>query len=725
MKFTWMAKTVAILLGAFGAKELPVDAETKKVNLSAEQEAIAQKVLGTTYQEAIDAINKEILEMADGNLELKAIQDELDAFQKQKALLQGENASEVNRDVAATDGKKPSIEMQIADLRKEYNDMFAKLVNEGVGDQGKVIQITKANQRMQHSTTHLHGSGLEVDAFENRPWNQRAAGTKAGVSNFNDTVDVPILNGDTEHFIRQNPKVLESIFSDITGLPSEWSKETGIIDRVMSGVVGASEITQGNQDGWNPKGKLLIETEEGQVFQKKVDITLRGYELKKMETMWINWLNGNDGSHPWKTTFVGFILSEYMKQQMLDSRIAQINGIYAKTPDGNNLAGANINTQNGLRWLWWYYGDVLQKYKKSDIGAPTPSNIVDHIEKLILTIPEHKRNLQGYEIQLSHTVLKMYRERAGEQLVHNYNTDSGKYEYKESYPVDRPNFKFQPLLDQTNTLFIGITMSKNVQILDFKENEKGEYTLTHDKRDTHVFMDFREGIRFIQVGRKLAEGDPKEFEYQMLYSNAMPVFGSDVKVPLFDDETGIIKLKYPQYYPHFRIVEKDFATDITNVEGVEAGMVVTITGNKQMVASKKVKRNANLLLDTADFNLNTGGTLTLLVQADRKLKELSRTTAPEAAPETSRSFATPVVDVNEGVDFKFNGSITTAITNIINGVEGKQVTIYGTDTVGVDVTLATTTAIKLDSAITLGTSQHYIILKLVNSVWYEVARLTA
>ena len=35
---------------------------------------------------------------------------------------------------------------------------------------------------------------------------------------------------------------------------------------------------------------------------------------------------------------------------------------------------------------------------------------------------------------------------------------------------------------------------------------------------------------------------------------------------------------------------------------------------------------------TADFNLKSGGTLTLFVQADGKVKELSRTAGPAAAP---------------------------------------------------------------------------------------------
>jgi hypothetical protein len=720
MKWKFMGKTVGMLLAVLGLAELPVNAETKEMNLTAEQDEMAKKLLGLSYEEAKASINAEIKASVENDFDLKAVEDELAAMRQKLALDAKEKENPSSRPDA-------SLKEQFAELNAklaERDELFKALIAEGVGDTGKVIQLNKSQMR-QHSSSHLNASGKDFDAFEQRPWNERAAGIKAGSSNFNDQVDVPVLQGDMEHFVRENPKVLESIFEDVTGLPAEWGKLTGIIDRVVSGVVMPSEITQGNQDGWNPKGSVLIEAEEGRVYEKKVDITLRGYQLKKIETMWISWMNGNDGSHPWKTTFVGFLLGEFMKQQMLDSRIAQINGIYVKTPAGNDLAGANINSQNGLRYLWWYYRDVLKQFKPFDIGEPTEENIVDYVEKMIMGIPEHKRDQQGYEIQLSHNWLKAYRSRAGELYVMNYNTDSGKYEYKEMFPVDRPNFKFQPLLDQTNTNFIGITKSKNVEVLEYMENEKGEYTMIHEKRDTNIFMDFREGIRFVTVGRKLLPGDPKEFEYQRVYSNASAVFGSDVKVPLFDDKTGILKLKYPQYYPHVRIVQDDFSKDIADVEGAIPGMVVTITGNASLSAARKVKRNAKLLLDTADFELNTGGTLYLLVQEDGKLKELRRTATPETAASTDKTFATAIVDAKEGSVFRFNGVATTAITSVINGVENKVISIYGTDAVGVDVTLSTTGNIKVDSAATLASEADYIQLTYVGGTWYESKRVIA
>lgn len=715
MKWKFMAKTVGFLLAALGLADLPVSAENQEMNLSAEQEEIAKKLLGESYEDVRKAINGELKEMADSNFDLQSVQAELDAA---RLALAAKTDEQQNVPIAERGDVK--ISAQITALSKQYEDLFAKMANEGVGDTGKVINLNGGKQMRNHSTTHLNASNESFDAFEGRPWNQRAAGViNGGVSNFNDKVDIPLLQGDIEHFVRKNPTSLESIFDDFEGLPKDWGKLTGIIDRVVSGLVVPSEVTQGDNGGWNPKGSVLIEAEEGRVYDKKIDITLTGKKLKEIEKSWLNWMNGNDGSHPWKTTFVGFLLGEYIKQAALDSRIAQINGIFVKSPI--NVTGANINSQNGLRWLWWYNRDVLKKYVAFDMGEPTEANIVDYIEDMITRIPEVKRQQQGYEIELSHFWLKKYRERASLIYQMNYNTDSGKHDYKEMYPVDRPNFKFQPLLDQTNTKFIGITKSKNVEELQFIEREKNQFTLTHDKRDTNIFADFKEGIRFIHVGRKLQAGDPKEFEYQMLYSNNVPVFGNDVRVPLFDKGSSVVELKFPEYFPHLKIVQNDFSTNITDVNGGVTGMIVTIQGLATLAANRLVVDGGDLDLN-GDFQLNTGGTLTMVVQADGKLKELFRTSTPNAAPQTAKTFATAIVDAKEGSVFNFNGGVTTAITSIINGVEGKTIRIYGTDAVGVDVTLSDTGNINVVSNITLDVAAHYIDLINVAGVWYETKR---
>lgn len=720
MKWKFMANTVIFLKTFFDFKELPVNAEKKEVDFSADQEKKLIARFGVDYVDNLKtALNQELKAMHDDNLELKAMQDEIDAM----VALSGLTAEELKSVPTKEDGNQDyaATIKAISEKQAEHTKLLTKVLAEGIGDQGKVIDINK-NKMHNHSATHLNASNEQYDLFERRSWNEKAAGLSAGSSNFNDKVDIPLLQGDIEHFVRKNPTSLESIFNDFETLPTDWAKLSGIVDRVVSGLIAPSELTQGNNNGWNPKGELLIDTETGQVYDKKIDITLTGEKLKSIEKSWLSYLNGSDGSHPWKTTFVGFLLSEYIKQVALDSRIAQVNGIYVKNP--KEITGANINSQNGIRVLWYYFRDVVKQYTAFDMGDPTKENIVDYIKEMIERIPHKERHQQGYEIQLSNDLLLWYRERAGEFYTLQYATDLGKTKYDGMSPLNYPNYKFQPLIDQTNTLFIGITKSKNVENLQYLESEKSQFTVTQEKRDTNMFADFKEGIRFIQVGRKLEAGDPKEFEYQRLYSNSCPVFASDVRVPYFDKGSSIINLKFPEFFPHIEIVQNDYSQNITQITGAVPGQIVTVTGNASLAAARTVVNNANLLL-TAAFNLNNGGTLTLICQDDLKLKEVFRTGAPALAPVTTKTFSTGVIDAKSGMIFNPAASIVAnlAITSIINGSENKTIQINGTDTAGVDITLSDTGNINVASAVTLATSANYIQMTLLNGVWYETKRV--
>lgn len=720
MTFKAMAKTAMAFMMLLGEKKLPIDAENKKLNLDATQRQKIVDALGEDLaQEAINGMDQEIKEMAQNNLDLKAIQDEIAALVKETNLTEEELKDVARSTDGGTNAETLAAIKAIGVKTKEMETTIAKLLTEPVGDSAlEVIKGTGMNRA--HTATHLFGTGKVYDAFDGgRAWNERMRDGGMKATDFNSNGVIPLLQSDLEHFVEDNNGLLESLFNDFRDLPSQWARRSGVLDRVSDGYIIPDEVVQGRADGWSPKGKFKIDSEQGQVYRKKIDITFRGYQLQEIENTWIRSYNKADGSHPWKMSFVGFLLGELIKVQMLDDRMAQINGIYVQSPDGDNMPGAAVNSQNGLRYLWYKHRDVQQKYRPFDIGAPTESNIVDYINTMIEMMPEIERKEQGLEIQLSSKWLKAYLKRAGELYPKMYNTDQGKMNYQLNTPIDYPNFIFQEIIDQTKTDFIAITKSSNIEILDYNVSEKGKFTMTHDKRDTHIFADYRLGIRIKFVGTKLAEGDPRAFEVQKVWSNNMPIFGKDVFAPAFDNQSGILNVPFCNV-----VIDEAWKTDIVSIEGFAAakGAVIRIKGNKALVASKKLKKNTESLLLASDFDLQTGGTIVLYVQADGKFKELSRTTAPEVATTTDVNFATGVLDSKGGNVFRFDGTTTTAIASILNGVEGKTIKIYGTDTASVDVTLADGATIDVASAATLGKSTDYVQLTHVNGVWMETGR---
>ena len=719
MKLKIMAKTFAALSALLGIKELPIDGETKKVNLDAAQRQKIVDALGEKLaDEAINGIDSEIKNMAQENLDLKAIQDEIDALVKESSLTE-EEIKNIAKDEKGDAGTLASLKA-LGDKQKQMAETIAKLINEPEGDKPFEVIRGGGGNKMQHSATHLFGSGKIYDAFEGgRSWNARLRDGGMKATDFNNSGTIPLLESDMEHFVEENSGVLESLFNDFRGLPKEWAERTGVLDRVSDGNIIAGEIVQGRANGWSPKNKFKIASEKGWVYRKKIDISFKGYQLQEIENTWIRNYNKNDGSHPWKMSFIGFLLGELIKQQMVDDRMAQINGIYVESPEGDNMPGAAVNSQNGLRYLWYYYRDVAKQYRAFDSGAPTEANIVDYINTMIEMIPEIERKEQGLEIQLSSKWLKAYLKRAGElrpQLVNNAN-DQSKSLYQTNSPIDYPNFIFQELVDQTKTDFIGITYSKNVQVLEYNASEKGKFTITPDKRDTNIFADYRLGIRFIFVGTKLAEGDPRSFEIQKVWSNNVPVFGNEVFAPAFDDTSGILKMTFPNVE-----VDASWKTAITSIEGATKGSIVRIKGNTGLAASKVLTMNANLLLGS-NFDLASGGTIVLFVQEDGKFKELSRTTEPEVAPTTDVAFTTAILDVKGGTVFNYTGGADVTLTNIINGVEGKTIKIYGTDTADVEVTVAdVTNVINVASSAVLADSNDYVQLTFVDGVWNETGR---
>ncbi|MFL9844731.1 hypothetical protein [Flavobacterium rhizosphaerae] len=728
-KFGKLQKTLAAFMAVLGfSKEddIPINAEEKKLDLTAEQMVALEKALGKApTAQMIKAMDGEIKAALHGNLQLKAIQDELDAILKEQELIQEdlENPEAKTEDDATVSAKLERLNTALSaetKKRKELEATVQELLKDSEGDvPAAIIKLNKAT--MEHSATHLFASGKQYDAFDKRPWNARLrdGGVKATDFTNDSKSTIPTLQGDLEHFVRQNPTVIESLFNDYEELPAEWDRVTNVQDRISSGFVIAAEIVQGRKKGWAPKQKFKFDTEEGKVYRKKIDITFDGYELQEMENTWVGQIKNMEGSHPWKMSFVGFLLSELAKQQKVDDRIAQINGIFSVGGDGDT-PGANVNSQNGLRYLWWYYRDVLKKYRPFNIGLPTEANIVDYIEKAILMIPEENRKDQGLEIQISDRWKRAYNKKAGEIYNLQYSTDQGKKDYSLDHPIDRPNFKFQVLKDQTQTDFIGFTYSKNIQDMQYRPEERNMFTFTFEKRDMHIFADYRRGIRFKFVGTKTVPGDPKEFEKQVLWSNNAPIFSNETKVPVFDDKSGILKVNYPNM-----IIDETWVTDIADIEGnLVPGQIIRITGNASLPSVKNLKDNAKFDLQ-GDYALNTPGTITLFVNEDKTLKELARTTtAPEVAV-TDVGFTEAVIDANEGNVFRFNGEDTTAITNILNGVESQSIKIYGTDTADVDVTLSTTGNIHVTVNATLASAADYIQLTNVAGTWMETKRVIA
>ncbi len=713
MKWKIMAKTVALFSALLGTKEIPIDGEAQTLNLSAEQRQKIVDALGEDLAgEAINGINSEIKNMAQENLNLKAIKDEVDAMVRLSALTEEEL-----KNVAKDGNGAPETVALVQAIAKKNNEQAAqiqKLIADPEGDVPSAI-IQGNSKKITHSASHLFGSTKAYDAFEERNWNARAAGLTTAATNFTDQPTVQKLNNDLDLYFRENPEELKSLHRDNFGLPAFWQKRTKVDDKVADATIATAEISQARKLPWLPKNRQIIKPEEGQIFPIQIDIEYVGYFLQKIEASWLNMMN-KEGSQPYKTSFVRFLVSEIDKKARQEDRIATIKGVYVETPEDATTPGKFINRQNGLLYLAQKARDVDFKYRPFDLGMPTPTNIVDYVDNFIKQLPYDVRTQQGLVLYLSDFWLKAYKRRS--ETLFGTNNDYTGYP---TNPKDYNNIKFEVLVDMEGSDFIFMTFDDNIEILENIPAEKSMYHFEYLKRMIYIWADYKMGVRFLHIGNPVVQGDPLEFSVQTVWSNTAPVFPKDFFVPVNDDATGKVKVGFKNLY-----VTKDWATDITEFTNTTPGTIIKIKGDTQLAATKNVVDGAKIdLVGNAAFNLKSGGTLTLYVNADGTVKELSRTTAPETNVVADVNFDAVTIDANLGNVFRFNGTATKTITAIQNGVEGKTIKIYGTDTASVDLIFGDAPTINVASAATLLDATDYLQLTLVDGVWVETGRLIA
>ncbi|WP_341221058.1 hypothetical protein [Polaribacter atrinae] len=714
MKFSEKLKAMASsFLVMLNLKEIPI--ADGKVNFSDEQTKLLEAELTPEMLEkAINAFNTDIAE----NSKVKGISDEI------KQMLA---AMETPEEAAANKAKQknpdasddaPDVKAQLTALNakiKERDNVITKLLGDAESDTPlERILNTQAKEIMKHSATHLFGDAKAFNAFDGRNWNQLAAGktTKATDWTASDGANIQKLNGDAELYFRENPKFIKSLQRDNFGLPMAWGKTFNVVDKITTASITTAEITQGRKLPWLPKNKQSIQAEEGRIFPISIDIEYQGHELSKIEASWLASFN-TEGSQYDKMTFVRFLLTELDKKARLEDRIASIKGVYVQTPDNATTAGSYLNRQDGLLVQIWRARDVRKVYRAFKLGTPTAANSADYINKLITSLPYEVRTANGLELGLSPTHLTNYKNRI--EHIHGTQND---YKGKPTYPRDYPNIKFQELLDLEGSDFMYITQTENLDILENRPKEKSWYRFGFDgKRKIFILNDYKLGIRLKHIGTTVKEGDPAAFKVQSVWSNDVPLFPADFFAPIYDDGTGVINATFNQLK-----VDEAWKTDITDVKGLAAGVIVKIQGDADLASAKNVKSTGNMSL-ASNFDLSSGGTLTMIVLEDNTLKELSRTTEPEVVTEeTAVEYDSATLDAAEGSEFNYVGAAALTITEILNGVQGQTVKIFGNAAASQDVTINTVGNIKTTSAAVLKLETDSIELVLVDGVWTEFNR---
>jgi hypothetical protein len=561
--------------------------ENEHLELTKEQKEKLDSTYRKGFAEKFEIRHNELIGAEKENADaLKAIDDFMEK--------EGINVDNDNVDTSSNSlsTKVTAITKNLEAERKRSADAEAKLaVVKDEPEPDKPLKIEgKLKTTLKHSKTHLFSSTNSWDAFENRSWNKAAAGNfNVSATDWN-TANIEQLNKDIQDYFRKDPKTIVSTFMDGLELPSHWGLISGVSDEYIFTTISTGEVTQGLKVKWLPKNNAKFDAQKGKVRDIQIDLEFKGDELKKLEKSYLNNFF-NEGSNPYKDSFIIYVVKELMKQARKEDKIVIGKGVYFPNTDAVK-AGSFLNNFSGVIKL------ALEQrgktYKPFNLGEPTEENIYDYVKKFVKNLPHEIRILPDLYFYLSPSWLDAYREARRRVKGRDQDfTDT-------TITVDGfSNIKLFPYDQLEGYNFMFLTTEDNIKILTDKPGEDSVLKFERSKRDTFAHGDYKLASFIGMFGKKLI-GKEVGYDNQLFFSNDVEAL-NDVYVPV-ESDNPTPSLKY-----HNSIIMGSNNTRViplTDLLDAEPGTKVYLLGND----------------DTNFYTIKNGGKFSL-IDGDVSLKK--------------------------------------------------------------------------------------------------------
>lgn len=722
MKRLKLASVLAFVLPFMGWKDLPKD-EDGNLAIKPEEEAkLKGKLTGKNYDAFLKGANEILAEEAGKDAEEAA---ELENVNNILAGLVDENGDAENKTPATpvANAKK------VVEVVQQQQAQITQLMNEPEKDATvknviKKALVGAALAASISTPTHLFGANQEIASvkmfeFEGRNWNMQAAGKSANKTDFTDVSTITRLNQDLIEYQIQNPDFIRDLYTDNFGLPEFWPKRFGVIDMVQDAVMDISNVTQARKPDWTPGFELRLEAQKRKIYRIQIDLEFEGYQLQELETSWLASIYNMDGSSPYKNSFIAFLISKIIVKARQEDREGAIKGIFAPNPAGIKMKGHYLNAQSGILHQLYIARDVEKTIVPyvSAVGRFSTANGYSYAKGMIESMPLAARTRSGLKFYMAPSNIVVIRDDFKKINALNNDYAGNQINYIDGYP----NIEFVGLKDLEGTNVMFITDDQNIEVLEYLPAEKNMFRFEYLKRKTFVHADYRTGAGIVFTGfADLPENSGFKGLAQFIWINDEPIFPDTTSIPLFGKPLSAAStLNYNRVHVHPELI-----ADVTKLQGLPAGTVVKITGDKNMVTNSVIKKstggNGGNLSLTADFNPKTMYSITMVVQADGTYKEVARTT--DFPGETSKEvlFNDAVLDVADGMVQKYNGAAPVTLTGIVGGNEATEIKILGSaQALTVDSVAG---KIVVNSTATLNGDAKYIKLKKFDGIWYETER---
>ena len=251
--------------------------------------------------------------------------------------------------------------------------------------------------------------------------------------------------------------------------------------------VTTSEMIQGYQHGFTPKGNVTFHPNTITLRPMKVDKSLSPDVIRE------NWLGflSDDNQHPKDWPIVKYFLEKLVAGQVENDRETKLvySGQYAEPTEG--AAGSASNVMDGFKKIMTDAASADHLYpihRVADIGELNASDIFDQVEAFDDAIPEFLTNVKMY-IFMSPAMKKAYFRKL--RALGFYDVASAK---GLSFTVDNTEHEIIGLPSMTGSTDIWATVPAN--ILHLPKRSKNNFDIQANHRDVDVMADWFEGLGF-------------------------------------------------------------------------------------------------------------------------------------------------------------------------------------------------------------------------------------
>lgn len=516
-------------------------------------------------------------------------------------------------------------------------------------------------------------------ATEGRPYNQRLRAhmlSKKGVTlpvPTASSLDYKQLKDDLGEFYRIPWKDrLQSFLVQLPTLETLFPLESGYQDlatlvNIWLGEFSQSDNTESDFDNV-AKGSYDFGSETLRMYS--VMFAHKFKNLKELERTWIGSYN-REGSQVIKWSFVEYILAETAKKLHNERELRRINGV-RKDPEFNK-AGRAMDAADGLYeyirkrvdgFLDVTSGKTVYQIKPFALGDITPENIGAKIYEGTSMIPAVLRDSGKLCLYLPSHLVTLYHKY--NELHYGTNQDyAGTIMHVKEYPsvklVSVPN------ADNHNRLIW--TLEGNIKCYEDTPGEMLHFNIEQQDWTLKVWANWKESIQAEAVGYKYESQADMDYSRQLIFCNEY-----DLSSKHFLES---VKDKNPSVSKHTSIVTVANTTEfaITDIEDAKVGVVVTLKcGSTDK--GVKIEKSDNFSLISFAWKPKKGDVIKLMKRADGKFIELARSNSASSALMFAANDATPSVK-GASVFVTDANTQATAITDLIDGVEGRIYTIHG------------------------------------------------